>query len=37
MRKWDGEPTFKLESHICELSEKAAAKKGDIQEGYHSS
>ncbi|PKU29556.1 hypothetical protein llap_20141 [Limosa lapponica baueri] len=28
MRKWDGEPTFKLEDHVCELKGKTAAKKG---------
>ncbi|XP_010568992.1 PREDICTED: uncharacterized protein LOC104833793 [Haliaeetus leucocephalus] len=28
MRKWDGEPTFKLEARVCELRGKTAVKKG---------
>ena len=28
MRKWDGEPTSKLEARVHELREKTAAKKG---------
>lgn len=28
MRKWNGEPTFKLKAHVCKLREKTAAKKG---------
>ncbi|XP_039240626.1 uncharacterized protein LOC120323903 [Pipra filicauda] len=28
MRKWDGEPTFKLEARVRELKEKRAVKKG---------
>jgi len=28
MRRWDGEPTFKLEAYVHELRGKTAVKKG---------
>jgi len=28
MRKWDGEHTFELEAHVCELRGEAGVKKG---------
>ncbi|GAB0209897.1 hypothetical protein GRJ2_003455400 [Grus japonensis] len=34
MRKWDGEPTSKLEAHVCDLWEKTPAKKRPSKKAF---
>ncbi|KAJ7412559.1 Gag polyprotein [Willisornis vidua] len=35
MRKWDGEPTFKLEARVRELKEKRVVKKGPLKKAVN--